>query len=82
MMTNAKPWTLAAAWATAMMVIWVLFVPSHISHVWFALLALAGLFASLFGAALVGDSQAPRSVGAILADLEEGKSARSSRPKP
>jgi len=71
-------WTAVVAWVILMGVVGAFFVPTLLSGTMFVLVALAGLFVSLFGSALLGDSQAPRSVNAILADLEEeGKAAPS-----
>lgn len=60
--------------------VWAVFVPSYVSNVTFALLAVAGLLVSLFGAALLSDSQPPRPVSAILADLDADGGPRPTRP--
>ncbi len=74
-MTSAR-WTIAVGWMTAMALVWAVFVPNPMSSVVFTLIAAGGLFVMLCGAALLSDSQAPRSVTAIIADLEAGGRAR------
>jgi len=78
MKTYVNRWTVAVGWVILMGLVGAGFVPTPLSGTMFVLVAAAGLFVSLFGSALLGDSRAPRSVNAILADLEaEGKAASS-----
>ncbi len=78
MATYVNRWTVSLGWMTVMGFVWAIFVPAHLSGLLFAGLALAGLFVSMFGSALVADSQAPESVTAILAKLESDATARPS----
>jgi Co/Zn/Cd efflux system component len=79
MVPYVSRWTVAGGWAILMAFVGAFAVPTHLSGTMFTLVALAGLFVSLFGSDLLGDSQAPRSVNAILADLEADRKARPSR---
>ena len=66
-------WTLSAAWALSMLVVWALFVPAGVSLTTVEVLGAAGLCAVIFGGAMVRDSEAPRSVVDILSELETGR---------
>jgi Co/Zn/Cd efflux system component len=72
-------WTVAGGWVILMGCVGAFAVPTHLSGTMFALVALAGLCVPLFGSAVLGDSQAPRSVNAILAELEADSKALRNR---
>ena len=53
-----------------MLIVWSLFVPRTVSVTTFSLLVATGLIVSFFGAMFLEDRQPPRSVGAIIGELE------------
>jgi hypothetical protein len=63
-------WTVSLAWLVGMLIVWSLFVPRSVSVTTFFLLVAIGLVISMFGASFLKDGQPPRSVGAIIGDLE------------
>jgi Co/Zn/Cd efflux system component len=63
-------WTVSAGWIVAMLAIWAMFVPTSISPVTALLIGLAGLLVTFFGITVLQDGESPRSVSAILTDLE------------
>lgn len=75
-MTMANRWIVTVGWMTAMAFVWAILVPVQLSSIVVAFIAAAGLFVTHCGAALLSDSQAPRSVTAIIADLEGGGRTR------
>jgi len=74
-------WTVALGWMILMAVVGALFVPAGLSVTSFVLLGLIGLTVAFFGSALIRDSQPPRSVGAILDDLENAQGTTGNPPR-
>ncbi len=63
-------WTISVIWMIGMLIVWSLFVPRAVSVTTFVLLAAVGLIVSVFGAILLNDSQPPRSMTAIIGEVE------------
>ncbi len=80
MTTYLNRWTIMLGWMVLLSIVWTLFVPGSISVTTFVLFGMIGLIAAFFGSALVRDSQPPRSVNAILGDLE-AEGAAASKPR-
>jgi membrane associated rhomboid family serine protease len=70
MNTYTNRWTVLLNWTVVMLIVWSLFVPRTVSVTTFVLLGATGLIVSVFGAMFLKDSQPPRSVNAILGELE------------
>ena len=63
-------WITSAIWVGLMLIVWSLFVPRPVSVTTFFLFGATGLIVTVFGAMFLNDSQPPRSVNAILSELE------------
>jgi hypothetical protein len=70
MNVNMSRWKISLGWAVLMMIVWTVFVPTSISVLAFVLLGLTGLVVSSFGSTFLADSESPRSIDAILNQLE------------
>ena len=71
-------WTLALGWSVLMAIACALFVPKGLSVTTIILMTGTGLAVSLFGFALLSDSEPPRSMNQILVELEAD--SRTARP--
>jgi hypothetical protein len=70
MNTHMNRWIAPLGWTVAMLILWALFVPTRLSVTTFVLLGVTGLVVSFFGSTFFRESQPPRSVNAILDELE------------
>jgi hypothetical protein len=72
MPSHVNRWTLALTWTVLMSAVWTLFVPRGLSVATFVMFGTVGLLVLFAGGALLSDSQPPRSVNRILAEIEAG----------
>lgn len=70
MTTYTNRWTVSLAWLVGMLIVWSFVVSQSVSTITLFILAAIGLVISLFGAELLSDAQPPRSMSAIIGDLE------------
>jgi Co/Zn/Cd efflux system component len=75
MKTYVNRWTVALSWAVLMLIVWALFVPKGVSATTFVMLSLTGLVVAVVGPMLLANHEPPRSMSAILGDLEAESTA-------
>jgi hypothetical protein len=73
-------WTVSLVWIIGMVIVWALFVPRTVSVTTLVLLVAVGLIVSVFGAMFVSNSQPPRSMAAIIGELEAQPNTDSPSP--
>lgn len=71
MKMHMNRWTVSLGWIVLMVILAALIVPGTMSMQLFVLLGLVGLVVAFFGSTVLQDSRPPRSMSAILNDLEE-----------
>jgi len=74
-------WTVSLVWIIGMLIVWALFVPRTVSVTTFVLLVAAGLIVSAFGAMVLNNSRPPRSMVAIIGELEAPPNTDSRSPR-
>jgi hypothetical protein len=68
--TYVNRWTVSLSWIVGMLIVWSLLVPRPVSVTTFVLFGATGLVVSVFGATFLKDSQPPRSMTAILGEVD------------